>query len=126
MTLAEFLLARIAEDEAVYRKFEREWPSPHMDRDTTLTVDDEYAGIWIGPARVLAECDAKRRIVEAYRDERTRRDIYQADDARAVEDDEQVTRRRSSAARTRGLEIAVELLALPYADHDDYDPSWRP
>jgi hypothetical protein len=77
------------------------------------------------PARVLADINAKRRILELYREERTRRDIYESDEARAEEDDEQATRRRSAAARTRGLEMAIEILALPYALHPDYDEEWR-
>jgi hypothetical protein len=78
------------------------------------------------PARVLAECEAKRRVVEAYRQEQARRDAYEADEARAVEDDQKAALRRSTAARCRGLEIAVELLALPYAIHPDYRDEWRP
>jgi hypothetical protein len=74
---------------------------------------------------VLADINAKRRILGLYREERTRRDIYESDEARAEEDDEQATRRRSAAARTRGLEMAIEILALPYALHPDYDEEWR-
>jgi hypothetical protein len=117
MTLTDFLLARIAEDEDDAR-------SPHW-RDCGIEDGDPIRTRW------LAECEAKRRIVEAYLEERTRRDIYQSDEARSVEDDGsdlmgQAQARRSSAARTRGLEIAVESLALPYADHPDYDEAWRP
>lgn len=78
------------------------------------------------PARVLAEVEAKRRIVDAYRAERRRRDAYQAPSARDVETTEQTTQRRCSAARCRGLEIAAELLALPYADRPGYLSEWRP
>lgn len=77
------------------------------------------------PARVLREVEAMRRIVETYRDERVRRDIMQADDARAVEDEDQVIRRRSSAARCRGLEIAVQLLAEQWSDHPEYQENWK-
>jgi hypothetical protein len=61
MTLAEFLLARIAEDEAVAR----EWPE-------TLTPPPDGYAFWVDPQgrpiyqphkRVHAECEAKRRIM---------------------------------------------------------------
>ena len=47
MTLTEFLLARISEDEH---------------QAGIADLGDEY----FTPARVLAECEAKRRIVESY------------------------------------------------------------
>lgn len=52
MTLAEFLLARIAEDESTARALERLefWPGPGP------TVE-EFEN------RLLAECEAKRRLV---------------------------------------------------------------
>lgn len=78
------------------------------------------------PAFVLADVAAKRQIIDVYCQERTLRDLYQAPDARAAEDEDQVTRRRSAAARCRGLEIAVEALALPYVDHPDYRAEWTP
>jgi hypothetical protein len=107
VTLTEFLLARIAEDE----------------------YDSQYARVLDGldwGERLRAECEAKRRIVDAYVDERSRRDVYQSDESRAVEDEDQALRRRTSAARCRGLEIAVELLSRPYGDHPDYQQEWRP
>jgi hypothetical protein len=53
------------------------------------------------PARVLAETDAKGRIMNVC---------------------------RAAAAATRGHLNAtvVLLLALPYADHPDHDRAWRP
>ena len=71
------------------------------------------------PARVLAECVAKRRLVLACRD--TRPDL------------------RLLGARPAGLDfplaptdqhqlaaLTLALLALPYAAHPDYRPAWRP
>lgn len=115
--LAEFLLARIAEDEADARESD-------LNRWRGHVFDVDVNG-WFNPPRVLAECEAKRQVVAAYLNEKTRRDAYQSEDARAGEDEEQAIRRRSSAARTRGLEIALERLALPYADHPDFRPEWR-
>jgi hypothetical protein len=78
MTLAEFLLARIAEDEAAIRA--------------------EYARPELDARRGLAECEAKRRIVE-----------------RCI--------RLSKSPRARDHEVAQDFLtdlAIAYADHPDY------
>ena len=53
------------------------------------------------PARVLAECEAKRRIVERYGY------LYEHGDS-------------------GDMRWVLPLLALPYASHPDYDPVWRP
>lgn len=76
------------------------------------------------PAFVLADIAAKKAIVEAYVAARTRRDIYQRDDLRADEDEEQAQRRRASAARCRGLEIAVESLAQTYKGRPGWSDEW--
>lgn len=62
MTLTEFLLARIAEDEATARMV---WERPHFgycntQGDLSSLGDECTCGL---PARVLAECEAKRAIV---------------------------------------------------------------
>jgi len=120
-TLTEFLLARIAEDEAVARAvtpgpWRIEKTSSHMDKETWAVADverfrgytnhvavgeDKPLAIYIArhdPARVMAECEAKRRIVEMI------------DDGQI--DDDYLRVRRA--------------LALPYADHPDYLPEWKP
>ena len=91
MTIAEFLLARIAEDE--------EWV---RHPDWCRAVADDQACDCDGPARVLAECEAKRRIVEReplWNDPPEVRELY--DDT-------------------------LRDLAAIYADHPDYDEEWRP
>lgn len=85
LTLSDFLLARIAEDE-------RDLPSKGG-------VD------WLH--RVLAECEAKRQIVEAYAG------------MEALPSEEQREQRAT-------LRWACQLLAAPYADHPDYREEWRP
>ena len=94
MTLTDFLLARIAEDEAAARAVDgryedAQWhskPGDHLDR-------------W-GPERVLAECVSKRWIVNRGPDSCSGPDghIQHA--------------------------MALEALALPYVDHPDFDPEW--
>ena len=89
MNLSEFLLARIAEDEMQARK--------HL-------LDADRHGWGSYPARVLAECDAKRRIVElADRDDNWRYGMH-----------------------SEAIGEVLRLLALPYADHPDYREEWRP
>jgi hypothetical protein len=90
--LTEFLLARIAADEAA------------------LTIaeygEDGYAlEPWpFTEARVLAECEAKRRIVEDII--ANEYDLY--------------------PSTTDGLSSRVlHLLARPYADHQDFRAEWR-
>ena len=86
-TLTEFLLARIAE----------------MEGASDLLVDGEVE--WIGGriinphAMLLADCEAKRRIVDLC-------DQYEH-------------------GRGRMWEILTSLAAV-YSDHPDYDEAWRP
>ena len=88
MTLTEFLLARIAEDER------------RVGFVRGFIPDEGDQGEYINPARVLAECEAKRRIVEHC-------DF-------------------DHLARSPGDPYVLRLLALPYADHPDYREEWRP
>jgi hypothetical protein len=116
MTLVEFLAARLAEDEgdalaACQGDGYRDW-------DVTSTGVVQVAGADIeglalasreaalhmarhDPGRVLAEVEAKRRIIA---------------ECESLIDDPAV----------RAMETALCLLALPYADHPDYQPEWRP
>ena len=106
LTLSEFLLARIAEDESV-----DEWGNPErvelhaIDCLELSAVERSDARCTCGLlTRYLAECEAKRRIVEAW--QKQERDAVSGADW----------------AWAAGLEKAVHLLALPYADHPDYRP----
>lgn len=125
--LAEFLLARIAEDEAVARAaITRTSDGEHArwvateDGDSVYLdilgatvatgpygggIGDEahHIGRW-DPARVLAECEARRRIVLL---------------TGAAEDG-------SDALLDQVRVVTLKLLALPYADHDGYREEWRP
>jgi hypothetical protein len=87
-TLPGFLLARIAEDEARARALDAAYEADEVRPPGRLV--NLFA--LVVPARVLAECEAKRRIVE----------------------------------QVNGMEYVLRLLALPYADHEDYRPEWRP
>ena len=95
MTLTEFLLARITEDEAGAQQWFESV------RAHGGIIDDTYGHF--GPSRVLAECEAKRRIVQNVCVLMAHRDMYAQD-----------------------KKYLLCLLALPYADHPDYLPEWRP
>ena len=89
MTLSEFLLARIAEDEK------------RAPRLQAIAREADAAAHWalMDEARhLLAECEAKRRIVEAAK----------------------------AAFTSGGLDHAVRQLAIVYASHPDYRDEWRP
>jgi hypothetical protein len=125
--LGEFLLARIAEDEAAARTASgdggRNWQSVSDGYEefgwTVGPGRTEGAGVYRyvvtdqaqaghlarwDPARVLAECDAKRRIVVSCQEMQT------------------------AVVPTAAYLATVTLrnLALPYADHQSYREEWRP
>lgn len=79
MTLTEFLLARIAEDETAVRG---------------LTSGEDPDFFW-GPDRIRAECEAKRRLLNHV------------------------------ASNWRLEESVAKILALPYADHKQFQEEWR-
>lgn len=64
------------------------------------------------PARVLTEVKAKRVIVDRY--------------AEVQEMDREDAEPEFAYGRAVGLGEAVRLLALPYAEHAEYQESWRP
>ena len=107
--LEEFLLARIAEDKRIAT-------------EAVGASDDgvsRYAKRF-DPARTLSECKAKRRLILACREARP--DLH-------------FLGRRTGGAANFPLSprdphqlaaLSLALLALPYADHHDYRPEWRP
>jgi len=127
-TLTEFLLARIAEDEDVARSADTgaRWEPvalgvlghPRNGYMVAEQVETEQ-GMHIArhdPARVLAECEAKRRIMEAA-DEATGLDMQ-------VDGEFRVGARDETAEPYIG-DVILRALALPYADHPDHDEAWR-
>ena len=99
-TLADFLLARIAEDETVAREAQDQlddWTARGLSVSGGVVDSVEAHKYRWFPTRVLAECEAKRRIVEE----------------------------REKWNNVLGLNFACRALALPYADHPDYREEWR-
>lgn len=144
MTLVEFLLAQIAEDEAVARAAIPGTYSPNADEDGSWRmIEVDHEGIWPepaskptsewghladepwalhierhAPARVLAECKARRRIVE---------ELVAADRAAATWDSDDPNNPPAywqDWGNRHAWREAAELLALAYADHPDYRSEW--
>lgn len=124
--LAAWLLEQIAEDERIAREAT---PGPWMALDSGVVSyddpgDESGQGVWPvdvtqsnrdrqdrahivtwNPRRAIAECEAKRRIIERWR---------AADESATNAPD-------YSGGLAHGLEEAIYLLAQPYADR----PGWR-
>jgi hypothetical protein len=107
--LAEFLLARIAEESALAQAADddahRLGPITEELRADPGDHRVLHMFLW-SPARVLADCEARRRIVEDY--------LAQLNSHQSGWD-----------ARTP-RDLAVRALALPYAGHPDHRAEWRP
>lgn len=136
MTLTEFLLARIAEDEGRLDLPDAEvvlnssgevshrgdgWVSRGdcpvcgaYQYDGTEEVTEEawweHAETIHQRSRLLAECEAKRRIVKEHGPNE-----WGLCGVHVFDDDEH-----------RAPCQTLRLLALPYVDHPDYDDAWRP
>lgn len=157
MRIDEFLLARIAEDEEVSRQACRVRETQSGDSwtevrwrhglDRVLRADGEVGEVIVeaaphiarhDPARVLAECEAKRRIVEWHRSWPV---LVQTEPTFDCTDGPDLT----SLSFTMSQRIAwltqeeyrarfgeeppsapiLLMLAQPYADHPDFDPEWK-
>jgi hypothetical protein len=123
--LDEFLLARIAEEkrmagEAAVASGREDWRPEDVPGDGAVEGCTAEHIARYDPARILAECAAKRRAVLACREARPdmgflgTRPPGMADFPLTPRDQHQFA----------ALTLAV--LALPYADHHDYRPEWRP
>jgi hypothetical protein len=105
-TLTDFLLARIAEDEEFARKAQRAYQHvsgiPHYFDPTPSEFPTPMVGM--SPQTALAECEAKRRIVD------------------------NVPWSMSQDAEKGAVlqyEFTLRLLAQPYADHEEFQEAWR-
>lgn len=105
MDLVEFLRARLGEDELFY-----EGAICRCGIDGGLHDPD-------CPRRVLAEVEAKRRIVEL---------ADEASGLDAVVDGEFRVGSRDPVAEPYIGDLILRHLAAPYAGHPDYDARWRP
>ena len=105
MTIVEFLLARIADDEAAASA---KPPGAFIERHTMYyraSEADGFGYVWTSRFRVLAECAAKRQIIKHCTE--------------TLED--------SSGGYTSGALLAERVLsamASTYAEHPDYQQDW--
>lgn len=156
MTLTEFLLARIAEDEASMRGvLAMDARTERAPEDFGKYVVDPIIGPYGGqsqirdvarglhlarfgsPTRVLAECEAKRRIVELHFERYSLRapvtdnkidvcDICGPFDWPFIEVDGEWVQSPSPSGGTFHPCQTLRLLGQVYGDHPDYDEAWRP
>lgn len=105
--LAEFLLARIVEDEALARN----------DMPTGARRNGKATAVATA-RRVRTECEAKRRIVEHHSGRPTFSNWPTSCDG-CSEDCLYCEGEHAWPCQT------LRLLALPYVDHPDYDEAWR-
>jgi len=137
VTLTDFLLARIAEDEApTYELVPYGCPQGCCapagwvgSRCLICGTGPEYGGTAEAitatcqeheervhrRSRVLAECAAKRAIVDS-----------RATFERGRSAEREIGMKLTMGGCVAGIDVALKFLALPYADHPDYDEAWRP
>jgi hypothetical protein len=135
VTIAEFIAARLNEDEALAKAADRSgwipqdeglaFEGPDTDGDggqlsADTRVNQEHIARW-DPERVLAEVYAKRQIgaqhdelIPHAPDPRTNRIQHYCRTCSAVDDQDYFTC------------ATIRLLALPFASHPDYREEWRP
>lgn len=105
VTLTEFLLARIAEDQATAAEVKLAGalhPGYSWRTITWFHQANRDHGMRWDPDRVLVECEAKRQIIAA---------VQESWDWDLVKDG--------------AWEDVLRPLAMPYADHPDYLEGWR-
>jgi hypothetical protein len=123
MDLSEFLLARIADDEALVREAIQQnwaWRTP-----SGAVVADRSTF----PARVLAECEAKRRIVGYCTPDDDAGQVLLRAFADPTVDGAALAQaepffRVFGAQMDEAMTDVLKMLAMPYADHPDYDTAW--
>ena len=112
MNLTEFLTARIEDDEAIARDF-----IEFRSRVDCFTPEATDFVERFDPARVLTECEVKRRIVGL------------AAEATGIDmslDDNVLSTDRDTITDPYLGDVILQALALPHADHPDYRDEWRP
>lgn len=126
MDLVTFLLDRFGEDEVEINQHPIDDGEPLDESLEPQGLRAEVGADWpyakwlrIGKARALREVEAKRRIVAMYED--------------AATEGQALLNRRvhgatvmAATASVGAFYLVLQELALPYADHPDYDPEWKP
>lgn len=117
--IVDFLLARIAEDEA---------DAHHVSRWATFIAGDGglSGGYTSMEGRVLAECQAKRAIIEHEFDNIAEDDAEYGDGCTVEELRAGACRDPRVSKLAAGGDPILRDLALLYADHPDYRQEWKP
>jgi len=124
--LVEFLRARLDEDERIARA--RIEGSDWMDFERCKDIHHPHADYLphFNPYRVLAEVEAKRRIIDLHGESKYITNRYDCN----ICTDNGVTNDQDSGETFAEPEAwpcrTIRLLALPYSDHPDYQQEWRP
>jgi hypothetical protein len=114
MKITEFLLARIAEDEADAADIQ----SGRADYGATEFNPDETIMRQTDPARILAECKAKRAIMEIHKIQQV------SEDSPLRSDDEWTCPFCDEDRWPRGVCGTIRAIASVYSDHPDYRQEW--
>ena len=131
MTIVEFLSARIAEDEATDPACGRLENVEHHEVDClelTAIVRSDAKCDCEGPRRWLAECQAKRAIVDMHKPT-TLEDLWgaaRADLAKRLVCDYDSSPDSHLGDTAEWPCTTLRHLAAVYADHPDYQEEWRP
>jgi hypothetical protein len=123
--LDQFLLARIAEDkrfatDAAGANGREDWVPADVPGNCGLAGAAAELVARYDPARVLAECAAKRKLVMACRDVRPDLAFLGARPSGMADFPLSPNGPHQLAAFT------LAVLAMPYADHPEYRAEWRP
>lgn len=122
-SLTDFLLARIAEDEAAR-------DDVHHERCGLVLCSDCTAGPFPcdcgRPARVLAECEAKRRIADQHLDNVNAVTAYRSPQWVAAMTEQDRVHAQKAEARCAATERVVLALAQVYRSHPAFDTRWTP
>ena len=108
LTVTDFVLARIAEDEATAKLALAPKILPGEASSVVRGLDGGIAGIYVDPARVLAQCAAMRKIVEEWTYESRGCDTVPA---------------RTPVAGA--LMVVIKHLASIWSDHPSWREEWR-
>jgi hypothetical protein len=107
MTLVEFMRARLDDDERAAENVHHYACDSLVFRAPRHSVPCDCST----PGLIRAEVDVQRRIVEMYRS--------------ATEDFTRFDQTHDEFTNEATLETVVRLLALPYANHPDYQQEWK-
>lgn len=127
-TIEQFLEARIADDEAMAVESRDTYPYGRGEEPETWICEEEGAHIAYRPDRVLAECRAKRAILQrhtmetrfAYDDNYNETEVTYCHTCLQGESCGCCT---PPDPPTECPELII--LAAVYADHPDFNPAWR-